>query len=108
MNIQASERGGFNVLALEGRLDADATPSLQKEIDKLVEAGEHKLIMDFAGLDYISSAGLRIVLATAKKAKGLNGVFRVSGFKPVVKEIFDISGFTGMLDTYETLDQAAV
>ena len=61
---------------------------------------------NFENLEYISSAGLRVVLVIAKKLKPVNGQMLISNLKGVVKEVFEISGFTSLLQIYETEEEA--
>ncbi len=94
------------VVSLKGRMDAVTAPELEKKINSFIKDGENCFVINFESLDYISSAGLRVVLVVAKKLKPVNGQILISNLKGVVKEVFDISGFTSILQIYETENEA--
>lgn len=82
-------------IKVEGRLDTATAPELEKELEELIgEADE--LVFDLEGLEYMSSAGLRILLATQKKM-ALKGGMKVTNVNDVIREIFDITGFSDIL-----------
>ena len=81
-------------LKVEGRLDTITAPDLDKKINEL-DAKE--IVLDFANLEYISSAGLRVLLSTHKKFVKLNGM-KVTNVKSEVMEIFEMTGFADILD----------
>ncbi|MFH7325853.1 STAS domain-containing protein [Desulfurivibrio sp. C05AmB] len=93
MNIQTKKEANVTVATITGRLDAVTTSEYEKRINELIAQGEIAFILDFGGLDYISSAGLRGLLTTAKQLKAKGGQVRFANVKGAVKEVFDISGF---------------
>jgi anti-sigma B factor antagonist len=105
MEIDITETGGVKVLAISGKLDTNTAPDAEAQVRELIEAGDHKLLVDFASVTYVSSAGLRFLLATAKRLKAAEGVLKVCGLTPTVQEVFDISGFTTILSVLP--DQSA-
>ena len=72
----------------------------------LVTAGHKNLLLDFSGLDYISSAGLRLVLVVAKRLKQDNGQLLLCGMQSHIREVFDISGFLAILNVADTRSNA--
>lgn len=82
-------------VALKGRLDTVTSPELQSELDKFPDATE--MAFDFSALDYISSAGLRVLLAANKKCMAAGGSLTISGANAVVKDVFDMTGFSDIL-----------
>lgn len=80
---------------VEGRLDTSTSPELQEFIDNSIE-GVTELILDFSGLEYISSAGLRVLLATEKTMK-TKGKMIVKNLSEEVAEVFEITGFSDIL-----------
>ena len=80
---------------VEGRLDTATAPELEEELAEVLEEAE-ELVFDLEGLDYMSSAGLRILLATQKKMS-LKGGMKVINVNDVIREIFDITGFSDIL-----------
>jgi stage II sporulation protein AA (anti-sigma F factor antagonist) len=93
MEIQVKKETNATVVTISGRLDAVTAPEYEKTVNELISAGGIKIVIDFDALDYISSAGLRGLLVTAKQLKGKGGQVRCANVKGTVKEVFDISGF---------------
>ncbi len=95
---------GVNVISIKGRLDVTTTSSLDQTFAKLFEAEKVKVLVDCAELEYISSAGLRVLLTAAKTAKKTNGNIALACLNENVKQIFEISGFTSIFDIYDSVD----
>ncbi len=95
MTINKTQNGTELTIALEGRLDTMTSPDLEAELSRVLE-GADSLIFDFAKLDYISSAGLRVLLSTHKKMAGKDGM-KVINVNEVVREVFDVTGFADIL-----------
>ena len=83
------------VVALEGRLDTTTAPELETVLKESLE-NTTDLVFDFEKLEYISSAGLRVLLATQKQMNG-NGTMKVRHVCQIVQEVFDVTGFTDIL-----------
>ena len=96
MNITKKLNDGVLEIALEGRLDTNTSPQLEAELGDL--SGVTALVMDFAALEYISSAGLRVLLA-AQKTMNTQGNMKVTNVNETIKEIFDVTGFSEILTT---------
>ena len=95
MNIEKITNDKELVIKVEGRLDTVTAPELEKEVKDSVQ-GVEVLVFDLAGLDYISSAGLRVVLS-AQKTMNAQGKMIVKNVNEAVMEIFEITGFTDVL-----------
>ena len=95
MTIDKNKEGNRLVLAVSGRLDTMTAPELENVIKDNMD-GVEELILDFKDLEYISSAGLRVVLG-ARKAMGGKGSFCVRNLCSDVREIFDITGFSDII-----------
>ena len=93
MDIVKTKEGEKLVVVLNGRLDTVTAPQLEAELDL---SGVKELVFDIAGLDYVSSAGLRLFLSSQKTMSKV-GTMVIRGAKPIVKEVFDITGFTDIL-----------
>jgi stage II sporulation protein AA (anti-sigma F factor antagonist) len=93
MEMKTRKEPNATVATITGRLDAVTAPEYEKAINELIANEEIAIVVDFEGLDYISSAGLRALLATAKKLKAKGGQIRFANVKGTVKEVFHISGF---------------
>jgi anti-sigma B factor antagonist len=95
MTIDKKKEGNRLVLAVSGRLDTMTAPELENVIKDNMD-GVEELILDFKDLEYISSAGLRVVLG-ARKAMGDKGSFAVRNLCSDVRDIFDITGFSDII-----------
>lgn len=93
--IKNAEASNLN-LKVNGRLDTTTAPELSAAIDEALE-GVTELTLDFSELEYISSAGLRVLLATQKKMQG-KGEMIVTGVSEVVMEVFEVTGFNDILN----------
>lgn len=95
MNIEKKLNGTELTISLEGRLDTTTAPALEAELKKSV-SGITKLVLDFALLDYLSSAGLRVLLA-AQKVMNRQGEMIIRHVNETIMEIFDVTGFIDIL-----------
>ena len=95
LNINKTIENGKALFALAGRLDTTTAPELEKELRGSL-AGVSELVLDFAGLEYISSAGLRVLLA-AKKAMINQGKMKIKNVNETIMEIFEVTGFSDIL-----------
>ena len=96
MTIEKNMSGNELVLKINGRLDTTTAPVLENELKECIDNLE-KLVMDFEGLDYLSSAGLRVLL-TAQKTMNKQGEMIIKNVNDTVMEIFEITGFIDILN----------
>ncbi|MCP4716586.1 MAG: STAS domain-containing protein [Deltaproteobacteria bacterium] len=94
------------IVKVTGRMDAVTAPEFEQACVPLIESGAQLLIVDLAGLEYISSAGLRSILSTAKKLKAVQGQIRFCNLAGMVQEVFSMSGFDTMFTLCGSLDEA--
>lgn len=94
------------ILGPQGRLDGTSGPAVEADITKAIAAGKGKLLLDLTALDYVSSAGLRIVLQAAKQIKARGGRLVLCGLNAQIRDIFEISGFAAILEIVPTRDEA--
>lgn len=106
MNVSESKEGAILIMSPEGRLDAQTAPMFQTKVLERIEGGDSMLLLDLEKLEYISSAGLRVILVAAKKLKEKNGRIVVCALAEGVKEVFRISGFDSIVDTTDTRSAA--
>ena len=106
MQISVKTADEVKVLEFEGKLDAQTSPNAQQQLTNLIENGERKILVNFEKLDYISSAGLRVLLAAAKQLKPDGGEIRICSLNDVVKEIFGISGFVTIFKVFGSETEA--
>ena len=95
MTITKKQDGSHVEIALEGRLDTVTAPELEAELRSL--ANVDSLTLDFSKLDYISSAGLRVLLSEHKALAGKGGL-KITHVNDIVQEVFDVTGFSDILN----------
>lgn len=95
MTINKTENGSVMTISLEGRLDTTTSPALEKELNEVLP-NINELVFDFSKLEYISSAGLRVLL-TAHKVMSRKGGMKVTNVNEIVQEVFDVTGFSDIL-----------
>jgi anti-anti-sigma factor len=105
MQISTRTINDIHIVAISGSLDSTTYPEAQKSLDAVV-AGAKKVALDFSGLDYISSAGLRVLLGVAKKLRATGGTLGMFGLNQSVREVFEISGFSSILSVYQSEAEA--
>jgi anti-sigma B factor antagonist len=106
MEVTEKRQNGVIILVPKGRLDSTTSDEFEKKLLGLVTAGETNLILDFKDLDYISSAGLRVLLKAAKELKRKNGRLVFCAVKDYIKEIFELSGFVTFFPIHSTLEES--
>ena len=106
MEISTKPAGNVNVIYLSGRLDAYAANDVEKELDSLIASQQVYLVVNLGGLEYISSSGLRVLLAGIKRVKKEQGDIRLACLQPYVKEVFDIAGFTQLFQMFDKEEDA--
>jgi anti-sigma B factor antagonist len=106
MDIQMRSVGAVSVLDLTGNLDTNTSPAAENEVNQLLEDGHDKILFNFKDLNFISSSGLRVLLATAKKLKMTGGKMMVCNLNDTVQEVFDISGFAFILSLASDEEEA--
>lgn len=97
----------LQVLRPTGRLDSDTSPELARQAHELIGQGGRRLLLDLKDLYYISSAGLRAVLAAAREMTAAGGKLAVSSPNAQVAEVFDISGYVSVVEVYRSAEAAA-
>jgi anti-sigma B factor antagonist len=95
MTINRKQNGTALEIALEGRLDTMTAPELEAELSKSMSSAD-SLTLDFSKLDYISSAGLRVLLTAHKTMAAKNGL-KITNVNEVVQEVFEVTGFADIL-----------
>ena len=103
MEIAKEMTAGYCVVKLSGRLDAVTAPEAEGYLGGLVQEGQTALAVDLTGVDYVSSAGLRVFLVTAKKLKAAGGELSLAGLAGNVKEVIEISGFPSIMPCFDNL-----
>ncbi len=106
MDTSVERRGDVSTIHVAGSVDGLTADALQKVLSAEVEAGHHRLVADFGAVDYTSSAGLRVMLATLKQCRSHGGDLRLAALNPDVLKVLELSGFTNILKVFGTVDDA--
>jgi len=93
--IEIAERraGNVDIVTVKGRLDAGSSEVAQERINRILDAGGRHLLINLCDLDYISSSGLRVLLATLKRLKADGGTLRIACAQSQILEVFTMAGF---------------
>jgi len=106
MEIIEEKKGTVNTFKLQGRLDSNTSQVFEKRLFDAITDGSRNVVIDFKELDYISSAGLRVILKATKALKREDGRILLCSMQDYVKEVFEIAGFDSFLPIVPTLDDA--
>ena len=104
--VKQREEGQVTIIELEGRLDAVASPQLEKTLHAVLTDGKSLVILELNNLEFVASAGLRVFLAFAKMIKKADGTFAFCGLSDDVFNVFKITGFTDIFPVLPTCDEA--
>jgi len=106
MNIESRQQNDVTILSITGNIDALTSNTLTDYIKAQITSGNVKLIADVGGVDYTSSAGLRVMLAAVKETRALNGDMRLANIQPNVQKVLELSGFTSIRKIFSDVDSA--
>jgi len=106
MTITESVQDGVTVLALDGRLDATGAPELEAHVARVFADGRSRIVLDFAAVKYVSSIGLRVIMASAKRAVASGGVVMLAAAQPMVNDVFEIANLGRILSIHAAVDTA--
>jgi anti-anti-sigma factor len=98
MQIEETRVGSTLVMAVQGRIDALSAQIFHDQLLGHIDRGEPSVLLDFAAVDFISSAGLRVVLMAAKRLQQADGRFALCALQESVGEVFRVSGFASIMD----------
>lgn len=106
MEISTKNQDGLLILSIAGRIDTATAPALEQAINTGIASGCRRLLLNFSGVPYISSGGLRVLLATAKKLKGADDRFSLCCLSPEVLKILRLAGFTTIFSIHSSEGEA--
>lgn len=102
IELKEERKGEVLILRLKGRLDAISSPSAEKKVFEAINSGVTKFLIDFSGVTYLSSAGMRMLLSTSKKLKTLSGKLILCSVSVGVMDVLKMSGFDHVLEITAT------
>jgi anti-sigma B factor antagonist len=106
MNVIEEKQGPTATFKIQGRLDSNTSQGFEKQLFESISNGSRNVVIDFKDLDYISSAGLRVILKATKTLKRENGKVMLCCMQDYVKEVFEIAGFDSFLPIVPTVEEA--
>jgi anti-anti-sigma factor len=106
MDINIDEHPDALVVSVAGRIDASNSPEIEKEIATCTATVQTVVVLDLQGMEYMSSAGLRVVLISAKNLKAKGQDLFISGLQGSVKDVFELSGFYSIFRIFQTVEEA--
>lgn len=106
VDVKEERKGDVLIMRIKGRLDAISSPTAERKVFDSINNGQHKLILDFSGVTYLSSAGMRMLLSTTKKLKTLSGKLAVCCITTNVMDVLKMSGFDHVLELFKTEEEA--
>ena len=106
MELKIRKENEVVVASVKGRINAVTAPDFENQVLESIGGDEKFLIINLNELEYISSAGLRVILATAKKLKAKQGDILLAGLQGAVKEVFELSGFHSIFKIFDTEKEA--
>lgn len=106
MTIAIESAAQAQIVALQGQINSTNAATTEAEIFAVLSAEQKNLLLDFSALDYISSAGLRMVLVIAKRLKQDGGKLVLCSMQPAIREVFDVSGFLAILNVTADRNEA--
>ncbi len=106
MDIRESTCEGILILSIAGRLDSATSPVFEESLIGNIKAGKTRLVLDFGPLEYISSAGLRVLLKATRELKPTGGTMVICSVRDYIQEVFDLSGFSSVFTMTNTLEDA--
>ncbi len=108
MDIKVEQIDESLVFKLAGSLDSNTSPEFEEKIIDAINDGSNRIIIDFEGLDFVSSAGLRVLNKAYKKLKHSDGKIVLCSMQDYIKEVFEIAGFDYFLPIVPTMEDAKV
>lgn len=106
MEIIESRKEGILILSVTGRLDSSTSQDFEDKLIGQIKGGQGRIILDFDRLEYISSAGLRVLLKATREIKNAKGTLVLCAIKDYIQEVFDLSGFASVFPIAQSCDGA--
>ncbi|MHC4872244.1 MAG: STAS domain-containing protein [Planctomycetota bacterium] len=106
MEMKTRDIDEIKIIDFDGELDTTTAPDAEAYLQEVCEGNGCKILINLESLEYTSSAGLRVLLATAKRLQASDGVLRICCLNETIQEIFDVSGFTTILNVNKTEEEA--
>ncbi|GMT49249.1 MAG: hypothetical protein IEMM0008_0788 [bacterium] len=106
MELSTRKEGKVQIIQLEGRLDVHLSLEIEQSVNDLIDKGEKFLLFDLAGVQYLSSSGLRIFIAAMRRLKGVEGNLKLANMSESVKKIFKVVELIDLFEIYPSVEEA--
>lgn len=107
MEVTTKQLKRVDLVTVSGRIDSATAPELDRVLKSIVEAGRYRICMDLKDLEYMSSAGIKVLISTLKTCKRWNrGDLRLANLSPRIAEVFDLAGLTPLFKVYSDAVEA--
>jgi anti-sigma B factor antagonist len=106
VKIEEKKAGNITIVLLGGKIDSPSSTDMEKKINELIDRGDRYLLVNLAGTEYISSSGLRVMLSSLKRLRKVQGDLKVACTRPLVRNVFDMAGFTQIFEFYDREEDA--
>jgi anti-anti-sigma factor len=106
MEMHEEQMSGVTALAVKGRLDSTTAPVFGQKLEAIVATPHSRLVLDFGHLEYMSSAGFRVLLVAAKRAEEVGSRLVLCGLSAKVRQLFDLGGFLDLFTIVRSRDDA--
>lgn len=106
MNIEQRTQGTASIITVAGKIDANTSSEFESTLMSTLDQGRSRVLIDCTQLEFISSAGLRVLLMAGKRLKAAQGMLGIVGLIAPIREVFDISGFSNLFNMYDTVETA--
>ncbi len=106
MYFECQQQGRMHLVRIAPRLDIDAAPEFEARLMEAITEGARCLVIDLSRLEYLSSGGLRTIIAVSKTLKALEGSIALCGAHGIVKDVFEMSGLAAAFPFYSSIEEA--
>ena len=106
MEINQTNIDNVPIISVSGRIDGTTSKDLETILNELIDQNKSEIVLDLEGVVYISSVGLRVLLAALKKVRPNKGDVKLVSLQPFVREVFEITGFTKLFSIYPNQGEA--
>ncbi len=104
--MRVEKKDGVVVISLEGRMDVYKSLEVENEVNKYIDSGEKFIVFDLENVKYMSSSGIRVLIATLRRLKEMGGTVKLANLNPSVKKIFKLVELEDLFETYGSVDEA--
>lgn len=108
MTLDQQSRDGAEIIRIKGQLDSATAPELERVVLECLDGTCQRLVFDLGDMDYVSSAGLRVILLAGKKLRANHGQLVLAGLRDAVRDVFEMSGFLSLFRVTGNVEEALV